>query len=75
MKYLKKEYPTIRSIAAVGFTDYNYIQVDLNPRETQVSNIIGDFQWCKKHYTTERGWTEIEKGEFLLFKSQAIEKL
>ena len=75
MKYWKKEYPTIQSIAAVGFTDYNYIQVDLDPKETQVSNTTGDFNWCENHYTSEHGWTEIEKGEFLLIKSQSIEKL
>lgn len=75
MKYWKKEYLTINAITAVCFTDDNYCQVAINERSTELTTASGDHLWCKNHYTSERGWTEIEKGEFLLIKSQAIEKL
>ena len=75
MKYFKKEYDIIKAITAVSFTDVTYTQVAINKRSTELITAIGDYIWCKNHYTIKNGWTEIEKGEFLLIKSQAIEKL
>ena len=75
MKYWKKEYQFIGSITAVSFTDSTYCQVMDSSSSIEVLNYKGDYKWCKDHYTAERDWVEIEKGEFLLIKSLAIQKL
>lgn len=74
MKYYKKEYGNA-AITAVSFTESTYSQVIDRTSNVEVVNAIGNYTWCNDHYSTKRGWVEIEKGEFLLIKSQAIDKL
>lgn len=73
MKYWKNEYPTIPAVQVVAFTKTQYTMAIIEPTKKEYLSTVGNYEWCEKHYTTERGWTEIEKGEFLLIKSKIIE--
>jgi len=72
MNYWKKEYPTIRATTAVSFTKNAYTSAAIDPAKKEYISMVGNYEWCEEHYTTERGWTEIQKGEFLLIVSKII---